>query len=377
MNQSDNYGEYAKRAYNYCKKYGLFRTLRRGLHPLIYKLELLIAPNLNPRFRLKGFYLYRMSDQELGFTYDLVFKASGSDYDNGIASLAGPDENARLLMRLLAGDGTLVDVGANIGTIAIPVSRSGADVVAVEMHPENCLRLSVAAVVNGLKNFSIIQAAASDYDGIIHFQGGEIGANVYAGKGGIPAICMRLDMMLSHNVQKDVKPLVIKIDVEGHELAVLRGSRQIISTLRPIVFFESIELEGSGSGGARLTKQFMKDAGYELYLMRGKILSPKEPSDVQEGSVCDFLALPNERKIDLAALGYEVRPLTVQERLSWVKEMAEFQTPHHQRHAAGVLLRWQNEEPELLKQKQAIQIVRTVLKLDHLKDLKLRLERLL
>ena len=121
----------------------------------------------------------------------------------------------------------------------------------------------------------------------------------------------------------------------------------------------------------------MKDAGYALYLMRGKILSPKEPSDVQEGSVCDFLALPNERKFDLAALGYEVRPLTVQERLSWVKEMAEFQDPHHQRHAAGVLLRWQNEEPELLKQKQAIQIVREVLKFDHLKDLKPRLERLL
>ena len=248
MRKSDdrnNYREYAKRAYNYYKKYGLFRTLRRGLRWLIDKPERISAisslAEVNSRTQdlvLKGFYLYRMSDQELGFTYDLVFKASGSDYDNWVASLAGPDENARLLMRLLAGDGTLVDVGANIGTIAIPVSRSGADVVAVEMHPENCLRLSVAAVVNGLKNFSIIQAAASDYDGIIHFQGGEIGANVYAGKGGIPAICMRLDMMLSQYVQKDVKPLVIKIDVEGHELAVLRGSRQIISTLRPIVFFE-------------------------------------------------------------------------------------------------------------------------------------------
>jgi FkbM family methyltransferase len=363
-----NYREFLKRAYNYYEKYGLFRTLRRVLHLAKVKF-------LSHDLALKGFYLHRMRDHELGFTYDLVFKASGSDYDNWVASLGGPDENARLLMKILSGDGTLVDVGANIGTIAIPVSRSGSNVIAIEMHPENCFRLWVAAVVNGLDHFEIIKAAASDYDGIIEFQGGEIGAHVHTGEGGIPAVCMRLDMILSRYLQKKAKSLVIKIDVEGHELAVLRGSREIISTLRPIVFFEQIALEGSGDDGVHLTKQFMKDAGYALYLMRGRIFSPKEPSDVQEGCVGDYLALPNGHKLNLTTLGYEVRPLNVHERLSWVKEMAEFQSPHHQSHAAGVLLRWGAEEPELLK--QAIPIVRGLLKLDHLKDLKPRLERLL
>ena len=277
-------------------------------------------------------------------------------------------------MKLLAGDGTLVDVGANIGTIAIPVSRSGTNVVAVEMHPENCLRLWIAAAVNGLKHFEIVQAAASDFDGIIYFQGGEFGAHVYSGEGGIPAACMRLDTILSRYLQERVNPLVIKIDVEGHELEVFRGSRKTISTLRPIFFVEQIALEGSGDDKVRLTKQFMKNSGYALYLMRGRILSPKEPSDVQEGCVADYLALPNDHRLNLANLGYEVRPLTVHERLSWVKEMAEFPSPHHQSHAAGVLLRWENEEPKLLK--QAIPIVRGLLKLDHLKELKPRLEKL-
>ncbi len=374
---------YANRTYNYYKTHGLFRTFRRVLHWLIDKTErLTVSSSLAEvilqltylRLVLKGFYLHRMRDQELGFTYDLVFKASGSEYDNHIASLGGPDENARLLMKLLAGDGTLVDVGANIGTIAIPVSRSGTNVVAVEMHPENCLRLWIAAAVNGLKHFEIVQAAASDFDGIIYFQGGEFGAHVYSGEGGIPAACMRLDTILSRYLQEKVNPLVIKIDVEGHELEVFRGSRKTISTLRPIFFFEQIALEGSGDDKVRLTKQFMKNSGYALYLMRGRILSPKEPSDVQEGCVADYLALPNDHRLNLANLGYEVRPLTVHERLSWVKEMAEFPSPHHQSHAAGVLLRWENEEPELLK--QAIPIVRGLLKLDHLKELKPRLEKL-
>jgi precorrin-6B methylase 2 len=108
----------------------------------------------------------------------LHFPKRISGYEEYITRLGGPDENAQLLMQLLSGSGTLIDVGANIGTISVPVAARGSEVISIEMVPDNCLRLWFARRLNGLTNLHIVQAAASDYDGMIAFAGGEAWANV-------------------------------------------------------------------------------------------------------------------------------------------------------------------------------------------------------
>ncbi len=326
----------------------------------------------NPLAVPRGLRIVEMKDRERGTSYLLAFSEQHSDYESWITNLGGPDENARLLMQLLRGGGTLVDVGANIGTISAPVAASGSAVIAIEMNPTNCLKLWAVATANGFKDFHIVQAAASDYDGMITFQGDEAWGNVYADEHGKPAVCLRLDTVLT---RFDLAgPVVLKVDVEGHETCVLRGATATLNKLRPMVLFEAIEIEGAPSYAARESKLVMEKAGYQLFLQRGNVLSPKTALDIQEGHVTDFLGVPPERRSELHMLGADIRPLTDDERIQWVTEMAAFQMENHQRHAAGVFLRWGRESPHLCKKGQAI--LRTLLGLDHIRDLHDDLRRL-
>lgn len=297
--------------------------------------------------------LKTLMDHEIGSPYLLVFSEAHSDYEDWITHLGGPDDNARLLMKMLRGSGTLIDVGANIGTISVPVAKRGTRVFAIEMVPDHCLRLWSAASQNRLTNLHIVQVAAGDYDGMITFQGTDASANVYAEKNGTPSVCLRIDTLL--DTVSIVEPLVMKIDVEGHEAAVLRGSLQTIEKFRPLVLFEAIEIEGDPNSAARKSKQLLEDLRYALFLQRGSVLSPKASTDIQEGHVSDFLAAPIEKLDGLAnLLGRELRPLTDDERIGWVREMAGFPMKNHQQHAAAVLERWRREDLPLYEKAKAV-----------------------
>src|SRR5436190_6210065 len=86
-----------------------------------------------------GLRLHKMHALRTGRPYQIAFSVSDSEYESAIAAADGPDINARLLMTVLGGSGTLVDVGANIGSIAIPAAVAGSSVIAIEMSPPNCL----------------------------------------------------------------------------------------------------------------------------------------------------------------------------------------------------------------------------------------------
>jgi len=150
------------------------------------------------------------------------------------------------------------------------------------------------------------------------------------------------------------EPVVMKIDVECHELQVLRGCPILLQQYRPIIIFESKEIEGWPdasapliSGETRVTKQLLVDLGYSLYRIDWLIglLVPRSPDDVQEACVSDFLAVPVEKEASVERLGMPVRPLSSVERLQSISEMANWPEPPHQRHAAGVVLRLAADEP--------------------------------
>jgi FkbM family methyltransferase len=315
-----------------------------------------------------------MNDKARQKTYSLAFSEAYSGYEEYIGQLGSPDGNATLLTNLLDGRGTLVDIGANIGTIAVPVSVNGSCVVAVEMNPANCLRLWVAARSNGLQNFHIVQAAASDYDGLISFQGDEAWGCVNTNGQGMPAVCLQLDTLLPKFGQLP-PPLILKIDVEGHEAAVLTGSLETIRELRPLVLFECIEIEGRSNDAAKSAKLILERAGYELYVLRHDTLCPKTAMEIQEGHVTDYLAVPIGRRAVMGKVASSVRQLTEEERISWVIEMALFPVENHQRHAAGVLLRWARENPQLAS-RAAPRLNPILLSLEHLGDVHADLRRL-
>ena len=119
------------------------------------------------------------------------------------------------------------------------------------------------------------------------------------------------------------RPVAMKIHVEGHELAALRGAQRLLAEIRPIFVFESIQVATDQPEKAFALKKFVSLAGYELYVLRGTVLSPHLEDELQISPVSDILAVPNEASAILfrRLTNYAVRPLTPQEQSEWLEEV--------------------------------------------------------
>lgn len=280
--------------------------------------------------------------------YSLILPPEKSGYHNWLIAQKKCTDPAIFILDYLGGQGTLVDVGANIGVISVPAAVAGSNVVSIEMIPENCLYLSLTILRNALKNMRLVQLAASDSRGITHFLATE--DNGYVVPEGPPAVKMPLDDVIDlvalQNPHFIKPPVLVKIDTEGHELFVLRGATRLIEQLDPVFFFESIMIEGRHEGPdqrAEDVKRLLEQQGYHLYLHRNDHLIPRTARDLQEGFVSDYFAsrrryLPGER------IGrHVVGPIALAERLAWIEEMIDFPSHWHRMHAAGVIARWRAE----------------------------------
>lgn len=137
------------------------------------------------------------------------------------------------LRRLLRPGDTFVDVGAHAGVLSMVAAQAVGPtgcVLAIEPQPALGDRLLTNASLNGARQVVLVQAAVSDVDGwvTLHMQrqgdrsrlslcAHEPNATEYT----FETPMVRLDSLLSRRGVEHVR--VLKVDVEGHELAVLRG----------------------------------------------------------------------------------------------------------------------------------------------------------
>ena len=143
---------------------------------------------------------------------------------------------------------TAFDVGANIGIYSVAVGRVvGREglVVAVEPDATNLSRLRDHLTLNSIANVLVVEAVAGDHDGVVELQladdpafhsvaGIEVG-HVAVGTMSVPSV--RLDRIWEDRGRPIVS--IVKIDVEGLELSVLRGARAMITSSHPALLVEA------------------------------------------------------------------------------------------------------------------------------------------
>jgi len=213
-----------------------------------------------------------------------------------------PEVRAQLIERLTPG-GVAIDVGANVGwhalLMASLVGPTG-QVYAFEPNDTTRDRLRAAVEVNRFTQLTIDPRAAADRPGQRGFEAPGAG-DVWDGTGRLSrdmsrsahaVECITLDAFAAS--RRLGRLALIKIDVEGWELAVLRGARQVLQTLRPAVIFEfdPAYVERSGGTSADLTA-CLSDAGYALFGLTPRHAPLGIARLGDRGG--NFLALPQEQ----------------------------------------------------------------------------------
>lgn len=123
-----------------------------------------------------------------------------------------------------------VDIGAHVGYWSQRLVLDFDAVVAFEAHSEHAQCLAVNVFNN---RCTIHTVALSDHQGTVNFSPAIANSGMSrVTDSGITIPCATLDSYGLTNVD------LIKIDVEGHELQVLRGAEQTILGSRPVLMIE-------------------------------------------------------------------------------------------------------------------------------------------
>jgi FkbM family methyltransferase len=211
------------------------------------------------------------------------------------------EQEIALLPRFLDAEKVAVDIGANVGVFTTLMTRHARKVLAFEPHPSCAAQLRSLR----LRNCEVIEAALSDRDGtaVLRVPLAErldlpALSTLAAGNdfqtqpevGGVRELTVattRLDAALASRLGPADEVGFIKIDVEGHELAVLRGAVETIARHRPVLIVET-----EARHGVDLDEVFrlLVGHGYAARALIDGDLAPIDPKTLRELQAPERLA---------------------------------------------------------------------------------------
>src|SRR4030095_7798724 len=237
-----------------------------------------------------------------------LWKAVRSNPEGG--PMASQNACAQILLRQLrSSSAVFVDVGAHIGSVITEVSHYNPSVriIAIEPVPEKASYLA-----QKFGQVEVHNCVVGESQGEVKFfidlkrPGFSSLAEIKGSKGAVIEITVmmrRLDDIIADSANVDV----VKIDVEGAELGVLRGASNLISRCRPVILFESSPQRGEPLG-------YSIQELYDWFAIRDyETLVPNRvahngPALSQEGFIeahfyprrtLNYFAVPAERRIEI------------------------------------------------------------------------------
>lgn len=137
------------------------------------------------------------------------------------------------------------DVGAHAGFFTVAAARlldSSGLVFAFEPDPANASRLRKQLERNRLANTQVIESAAWSADQRVHFRRDGICSSRNTGSvcsdGSTTDVLEVQAVTLDEFARQNRAPTVVKIDVEGAELQVLRGMNRLLRESKPRIIVE-------------------------------------------------------------------------------------------------------------------------------------------
>ncbi|MBZ5858003.1 FkbM family methyltransferase [Flavihumibacter profundi] len=208
------------------------------------------------------------------------------------------EETIKEIESLLPNNGVLLDIGANIGTIAIPICKRNPSITCfcIEASPFVFEYLQKNIEFNKLENIAAFNLAIhQENDQYLPFTtpkekfGKGSYSTAFAGKTQ-DIRTITIDRLVNDLIKK--RPDLIKVDVEGFEFLAFAGGKELLKKEdAPVIYFEFVDW--AEIKNAKLlpgqAQQLLLDFGYQLFIVQDKkliqIMIP-----LKEGS-CNILAI--------------------------------------------------------------------------------------
>lgn len=181
------------------------------------------------------------------------------------------------ILNLMNDGGCLLDVGANIGAICLPVARrlqQCGNVIAVEASPSIYATLRQNIELNTLRNVVAVNVAASDGDRFVEFYDApkrSFGMGALAPQFGVSPMrvpAKSVDTILAECDESNVR--VMKVDVEGFEAQVFKGAERLLTgSSPPVIFFEFCDWAERRANGCKVgdAQRLLLDWGYSIWTL--------------------------------------------------------------------------------------------------------------
>lgn len=220
------------------------------------------------------------------------------------------DREIELICTLVRPGDVVVEVGANIGTHTVPIARRlgpRGRLVAFEAQPVVAELLEANLALNDIGWVEVLLAAAGSAAGAIPMP--VVDYRQVRNAGGVTLVGARSDGVVEMRRvdDLDLTPALIKIDVEGMELDVLRGAASTIAAGRPLIYVENNPTPAEDSIAVI---EWLRERGYDLYW---DVRSLHDPDNFRgqtqpffiDGYSSNILAVPNGRAVPAAEFDLE------------------------------------------------------------------------
>jgi FkbM family methyltransferase len=217
-------------------------------------------------------------------------------------------EDYEMLFRLARDRSCVLDVGAKIGVTAMCMASGSGTVYAFEASERSCLILERNVRLNRLEGriavVNMLVGARSGRSHVYHWSAvsGRSGIVLPPRKRSAPVrkVAVALDDFV---VQHELRPDLVKIDVEGAEQQVLAGMQGIMGETRPDVALELHAWPGmSAASNAERILALLEPVGYRMYwlgkrqfLDDSSVLTDMDMPQSAVETRARFLLLPKER----------------------------------------------------------------------------------
>jgi FkbM family methyltransferase len=200
-----------------------------------------------------------LADQKLatpGYTHSALFRAGTTD------------SNLFHLMRTLPIDAVVLDIGANVGEFSILAGKVAAKGRVVSFEPCPLIRpyLDLNVRLNELANVTVRDEAVGETSerSTLTFSAQTTHSTLRTPSSSEWSV--DVDVVTVDEVIEDdpsIRPEFVKIDVEGRELAVLRGMDHLLrNSSQPVIVFEA---EGHGGASEDEAVRLLQAADYTVF----------------------------------------------------------------------------------------------------------------